>query len=98
MRQATDSMTFDNGPTRELGKSFDLDDRKMRGHGLEKMSPFSATTKNSASADRGYFPDFLMNLQSGRLDLNQRPLHPEGLQPANPRAVSPRFPCKNNIH
>jgi hypothetical protein len=27
-----------------------------------------------------------------------RPLPCEGLQPANPRAVLPRFPCNNNIH
>ena len=36
------------------------------------------------------------NLWSGRLDLNQRHLHPESLQPASPRAVLLRFPCKIN--
>jgi hypothetical protein len=36
-RQAIDSMTFDNGATRVLGKRFDVEEGEEQKHGLEKM-------------------------------------------------------------
>jgi hypothetical protein len=35
-RQAVDSMTFDNGVTRVLGRRFDVEEEGV-GHGLEKV-------------------------------------------------------------
>jgi len=37
LREAVDSMTFDNGVTRVLGKRFDVEEGEEHGHALEKM-------------------------------------------------------------
>jgi hypothetical protein len=72
--KAIDSMTFDHGETEILmgtGRDKVSDEKRVqnvyKGECTKKIRKWPLT----------YLPDFLCLFWSGRLDLNQRPLHPE---------------------